>query len=176
MTIYEIKSYLSRPYAEAAFKFANENNIVDDWIYMIEEICKILKNIKIYSLSSFILKKNKNFLFESIKNNFDVYFNNFVKIIIENNRLIIFPEILNQFINLKNDQNNIENITIISKYKLDKKILNKIEKKIKSLIFKEIKINIKIDKSIIGGYIIKSKNFLIDNSIKNKLYRFSEYL
>ncbi|AFA40867.1 ATP synthase delta chain [Wigglesworthia glossinidia endosymbiont of Glossina morsitans morsitans (Yale colony)] len=173
---FENKTFVSHPYAEAAFKFSSEINKTEKWLYMLTESCTALKFTPHILSNIYFFKLNKKNFFNNLSGKIDVYFENFLKIIAYNDRLIILPNILKKFIEIKNISENIEIVQIITKFKLNQKLLEDIKFLISNKIKKKIKVQLKIEKSLLGGIVIKSKNFIIDSSIKNRLNKLSEYL
>ena len=91
---------------------------------------------------------------------------NFVDILKKNNDLSLVDKIVDEYNKHHRNQRNISRIEITSSNKLNPEILNKIIQKFK----KQIEIEEKIDKSLIGGMVIKIDNsLLIDGSVKRKL-------
>ncbi|MDQ1237205.1 MAG: F0F1 ATP synthase subunit delta [Wigglesworthia glossinidia] len=173
---FENTSSLSHSYAEAAFKFSSEINKTEQWLFMLQDICKALKLIPHNLFNLYFFKLNKKFFLKSLLGKNDIYFENFLKIVAYNDRINILPNILQKFIELKNFSENVEIVLIITKYPLNQKLLDNLKYLISSKINKKIKVQLKIDKSILGGMIIKFKNFIIDSSVKNRLNKLSEYL
>jgi len=94
---------------------------------------------------------------------------NLIEILVRKNRLYLFDDILNQFIELYKINSRIETCYLISA----QKISNKIEKNLKLVIKKITKNKIKvvniIDKNLIGGFIIKVGDIQFDNSVNTSL-------
>jgi len=75
------------------------------------------------------------------------------------------PEIIKEFIKYSNINEGIENIEIRTAHKLDKSIIELITKHFgKKTIITE-----KIDPELIGGVIIKTKDYIIDGSILRQI-------
>ncbi len=91
---------------------------------------------------------------------------NFVKILKRNNDLSLAIKIIDQYYKHYRKEKNISKIEIASNEKLSSETLNKIIQKFN----KQIEIEEKIDKSLIGGVVLKiDDNILIDGSVKRKL-------
>ena len=101
--------------------------------------------------------------------NVSVNLKNLIEILLRKNRLYLFDDILNQFIELYKFSSGIETCYLISA----QKISNKIEKNLKPVIKKITKNKIKIvniiDKNLIGGFIIKVGDIQFDNSVNTSL-------
>lgn len=109
-------------------------------------------------------------LYESTKNvslqEAEKRIRSFVDLLRKNNDLSLGDKIIQQYHKYYREQKNIFRIEIISSEKLDSIELNKILKKFD----RQIEIEEKIDKSLIGGIIIKiNDDCLIDGSVKRKL-------
>jgi F-type H+-transporting ATPase subunit delta len=91
---------------------------------------------------------------------------NFVRILKKNNDLSSADNIIKQYSQYYREKKNISKIEITTPDKLSQEELNSILKKVS----KQIEVEEKVDKSLIGGIIIKiDNNTLIDGSVKRKL-------
>ncbi|BGI50816.1 MAG: F0F1 ATP synthase subunit delta [Arsenophonus endosymbiont of Ceratovacuna japonica] len=172
--MYEITT-IARPYAKAAFDFAIEKKMVNKWQNMLTFISKIIcnkqiNNIIYSSISSKILAK---ILINICGNKIDKHVRNLIYIMAENKRLNALSEVLKQFIQLRNILELTANVNVISSIKLTNKQKIKISIMMKKrLLCKKIKLNCKIDKSIIAGIIIHVGDLVIDGSVSGHI----EYL
>jgi len=90
----------------------------------------------------------------------------FVDILKKNNDLSLSNKIIEQYYRHYRNEKNISKIEIVSHKKLNPETLNQIIQKFN----KQIEVEEKIDKSLIGGIIIKiDNNLLLDGSVKRKL-------
>ena len=91
---------------------------------------------------------------------------NFVGILKKNNDFSLEGKIIQQYYKYYRTKRNISKIEIASSQKLDSETLNNILKKFS----KQVEIEEKVDRSLIGGIVIKiDENTLIDGSVKRKL-------
>ncbi|MCK4891829.1 MAG: ATP synthase F1 subunit delta [Candidatus Pacebacteria bacterium] len=90
----------------------------------------------------------------------------FIAILKKNNDLSLIDKIIEQYYKYYRNQKNISKIEVSSANKLNPELLNKIIQKFN----KQIEIEEKIDKSLIGGIVLRiDNNLLIDGSVKKKL-------
>lgn len=170
---------ISRPYAKAAFSVAVEQKNIIHWQYMLEFICEMYKNkyakyfIFTHSLSNALILM---YIKKICKENIDNYFENFLKVIIENKRLNTLPYILNYFIKLSNQNKSIKVIKITSATLLDVNQINRIQVSLEKKFLCKIKINFKIDKNIISGLKIYLGNKVFDGSIRNRVNQLIDIL
>ena len=90
----------------------------------------------------------------------------------------LLKNIFIEFNNLLDEKNGVIEVTITTINSIEKTIQNKIQSSLEKTLNCKIKLKEIIDKSIIGGIILKVNSIMIDNSIKNKLqdYNFNERL
>ncbi len=107
----------------------------------------------------------------------DVLVANFVKILVKNGQLKLKNEILQKFETIFNQKNGIVAAEVISREKLSKEMLEKLNEYIKKKYFgKEAVVNNKIDKDIDGGIIIKVGYEIMNASLKEKLRKMKSVL
>ncbi len=161
---------IARPYARAAFDFAKEHNAVEQWLNMLMFIDGIVKNTDFQQ----ILKSGNSILITTVltkvtENYLDKYGLNFVKLLIENKRLEVAENILKEFIRLKNVDEKIMNVEVVSAEKLSKSDINKLLTYLKKKYQQSINLNNTIDPSILGGVIIKTETDVLDDSLKHRI-------
>ena len=95
-----------------------------------------------------------------------------------NGKLFLLKNIFVEFNNLLDEKNGVIEVTITTIDSIEKDLQNKIQSSLEKTLNCKIKLKEIIDKSIIGGIILKVNSIMIDNSIKNKLqdYNFNERL
>ncbi len=162
---------IARPYAKAAFEFAKEHKAIDEWMSMIGFLKEVVSNSEVTRLiqssgsNSSVLN-----LLEKISHDFiDEYCLNFLRVIVENDRLPVIPDIFEEFIILKNEDENIINAEIVSAEKLPSDELVRLNNFLNDKYQAKVNVVNTIDQDILGGIIIKTPNEVIDASIKGKI-------
>lgn len=92
-----------------------------------------------------------------------------LQLMAEKDRLGLLKEFYSEFENLANEKLGIVKAEIISATELDDETLKKIEKKIEELFGRKPEVSVKVDSSLIGGFIVKVSDKVIDASIKTQL-------
>ena len=96
---------------------------------------------------------------------------NLFQILIKKHRFTIISDILYELEeNILDSRNQIKVSLKIAREQTDK-ILNDIAEVIKDILKKDVILDVKIDSSIIGGFIAQTNSILIDGSIKNSLIK-----
>ncbi|MCK5477495.1 MAG: F0F1 ATP synthase subunit delta [Methylococcales bacterium] len=172
-------STLARPYAEAVFKRAIESKSITDWSEVLvflsvvmqdKEMVAIIANPKVSQeqLTSLLL----DICQEQLKQEGV----NFLKLLIENDRLMLAPQISKLYESFKAEHEGYVDVEVISAYALSKEEQNKFATTLKKILDKKIHITTSIDKSLIGGFLAKAGDKVIDGSIKGQLQQLAKIL
>jgi len=137
--------------------------------------CK--KKIINYHLSTFLSEKHTTKTFLLITRHYiTLQFKNFIKIIAENKRFLLLPNISKEFINYANKDKNIITANVISSRTLNKENIKDIKKFLNNRFSKKINLKFLIDPSIIDGFLIKINDNIIDGTIRNNLKNLKNFL
>ena len=169
MSVYRI----SYRYANSLILLAEEKNILKQ-IYADAEL---IYNTLLNSKELRAVLKNPVIKHESKEDLIAKIFGNrvnpesisFISFIIDKNREDILFEIFKEFLNLRDKKEGILRINVSSVIELSKDLRNKIEKKLADMTDKKIKAEYAIDNTIIGGFVVRVEDTIIDASIKRKL-------
>jgi len=93
-----------------------------------------------------------------------------IKILKEKRKLHLLPKLLEE---IKKRIKTEETILVLAR-EFDEKEIKEIKEKIEKILGKEVKI--KLNKEIIGGFLIKNINYLIDASVKGFLNKLKKHL
>lgn len=170
---------VARPYAKAAFDFAVEHQNIKRWQTMLSLATTVVCNeYMVAFLSSSTVPEDLSKFFNVVcGNQLDKHAQNLIKLMVENGRLIALPSVLAQFIQLRNTYESIAEVDVISTSKLSKSQLAKISIAMKKrLSCKLIKLNCKIDKSLIAGVVIRVGDLVIDGSVRSRLDHLADVL
>lgn len=94
---------------------------------------------------------------------------NFLKLLLENGRAAMLPEISTHFEALKARVENTVDATVTSATELSKKQIAEIATALKARLGREVRIETAIDKSLIGGAVIRAGDVVIDGSLRARL-------
>ena len=101
---------------------------------------------------------------------------NFLKILLEKNRISGIKEISDYFSQLIDKVLNIARADIITAKPLKEDTLNKLEKALRGLTSQDVKIEMKEDESLIGGVVVRIGDLVLDGSVKTQLETMKETL
>ncbi|PWC19419.1 F0F1 ATP synthase subunit delta [Brenneria corticis] len=169
---------VARPYAKAAFDFAVENQAVDRWQNMLAFTAEVTRNEQIAELLSGArapIELAKTFI-AVCDDQLDEAGQNLIKVMAENGRLPVLPEVLAQFVQLRAAQESTVEVDVVSAGTLSEPQLSKIAAAMEKRLSRKVKLNCKIDKSVMAGVVIRAGDMVIDGSIRGRLERLADVL
>ncbi len=169
---------IARPYAKAAFDFAVEHNRVQHWQQMLIFATEVARNEQIaVMLSGVMAPEALATTFISIcGSELDEYGQNLIKIMAENRRLTALPAVLQEFIQLRDLYEATAEVEVLTARELSKEQLNKIRAAMEKHLSRNVNLNIKIDKTVMAGVIIRAGDMVIDGSVRGRLERLTDAL
>ncbi len=163
---------LARPYAAAVFKRAKETQSATKWSKSLAFMSDILKN-KDISVVVDNPKVDKQRLSELLLDICQGHVNeeseNFLKLLVHNNRLRLVPTIAKLFEAFKADDEGYLEVEVLTAYALSKEAKQEFTATLEKNLGKKIHMNVAVDKSLIGGVLVRAGDKVIDVSIKGRL-------
>ncbi|ACX90234.1 F0F1 ATP synthase subunit delta [Pectobacterium parmentieri] len=169
---------VARPYAKAAFDFAVDNQALDRWQNMLAFSAEVARNEQIAELLSGAvapIELSKTFI-AVCGDQLDEAGQNLIKVMAENGRLPVLTEVLEQFIQLRAALESTVDVDVISANTLNEQQLSKIAVAMEKRLSRKVKLNCKIDKSVMAGVVIRAGDMVIDGSIRGRLERLADVL
>jgi len=169
---------VARPYAKAAFDFAVEHQSLDRWQSMLAFTAQVTRNEQIEELlSGALAPETMSQTFIAVcGEQLDDAGQNLIKVMAENGRLRVLPEVLQQFIELRASLEAIAEVEVTSATPLSEEQQAKIAAAMEKRLSRKVKLNCKIDKSVLAGVIIRAGDMVIDGSVRSRLERLADVL
>jgi F-type H+-transporting ATPase subunit delta len=170
---------LARPYAVAAFKRAKETGTSAQWstslafmsaVVSDQGIVEIVNNPKVGKsrLSTLMLAISEGQV--------DQESSNFMKLLVLNSRLTLLPAIASIFESLKAEDEGYIEIEVLTAYAFTNKAKQEFSEKLAKTMNKNIHMNVTVDKSLIGGVLVRAGDKVIDGSIRGQLQQMQRAL
>jgi F-type H+-transporting ATPase subunit delta len=166
------KNNIGRRYAEAIFSIGNSNDNVQEIYESLNKIMELylsnedLKNILDNPL---IQMEEKEKVINKIFENEKESIKNIVLYILSKGRIQNIKEIVTEYLKIYYLKNNILDVEAIFSKEISEAQKSKLIKNLKKRTKKKINLKVVIDKSIIGGGILKVGDKIIDGTIKTQL-------
>ncbi|MEF3073505.1 MULTISPECIES: F0F1 ATP synthase subunit delta [unclassified Methylobacter] len=170
---------LARPYAAAVFKRAKETNTTAKWSQSLAFMSAVLsdKEISVVVDNPKVTKERLSALMLDIcQGQVDGESANFLKLLVQNNRLTLLPYIAEIFEAYKADDEGYIDVEVVTAYPFSKEEKQKFASKLEKTLSKKVHMNATVDKSLIGGVLVRAGDRVIDGSIKGQLQQLAKRL
>ncbi len=169
----------ARPYARAAFDIATNHGEQQQWTDMLEFMAAVAYDPSMTALldSPGLSQAQSAEMFISVcEEKIDQRAKNFIKLLAENDRIKLLPEIAALYEHYRADAEGSIDAEVISASETSEEQLTKIAVALKARIGKEVRLTSKIDPTLIGGAIIRAGDMVIDGSLSGRLKKLSTTL
>jgi F-type H+-transporting ATPase subunit delta len=170
-------STLARPYARAAFEFAVNVNDLAAWSASLSTAAKVsqAENMqKVLSSPSLTSEQQAKQFVDVCGDELSANAQNFIKVLAENKRLPLLPEITSLFDEFKANREKSVEVEVATVFELDEALQQKLAATLSEKLEREVNLQTTIDKDLIGGVVIRAADIVIDGSISGRLAKLSE--
>jgi len=164
---------IARPYAKAAFDFAIEANAVESWLEMLVFAAEVAndKTIRDYLSGGASVEQAQDIFLKVCDVQLDSNGQNLIKVMAENQRLLVLPQVLSHFSELKAEHEKTISVDVTSAVKLTAEQETTLGAALEKRLARKVKLNCKIDANVVSGLVIKAGDMVIDGSVRGKLSR-----
>lgn len=162
----------ARPYAFAAFEEAQKLGDLKGWSEMLLTLAETVSHPEIHAVvtSPRFLKSQIEDLMESVLGKAaNIQQRNFVRVLVDNQRLLLLPEIVALFEALKSEAEKSVDVVVDSAFELSAAQQQKIISSLKARMGREIRLVCKVNKELLGGVVIRAGDKVIDGSARTRL-------
>ncbi|GAB4508221.1 MAG: F0F1 ATP synthase subunit delta [Sulfuricaulis sp.] len=166
------KQTLARPYAEAVFELAQARNALKPWSEMLAFVNVVAADENIQRLAADPRVDRTRFreLFLDVcGKSLDDTGTNFVRLLVENRRLNLLPEIVTQYESLRAEAEARVEVTVTSAFALEPEQLKTLSEALKRKLGREVNLTAQVDKTLMGGIVIRAGDLVIDGSVRGRL-------
>lgn len=170
---------LARPYAEAAFARAQESGEIPAWSNALNLLGALAGNPAMAEqIANPEIPRDlpRDMLLYLGGETLPTEARNLVKLLAENKRLLVLPEIAKVFEELETRNKGVRQVHIRSAYALDAQLQKLLAKMLKAKLNAEVELTVEKDTSLIGGVEIRADDLVIDGSVRGKLQRLASEL
>ena len=173
-------STLARPYAEAVFRLAQSESSAQDendlagWSARVATLAIIVADPQVARLiadPSVSGERVAGLIIEVAGAGLGERGGNFVKVLAENDRLALLPEISVQFEALKAKAEGTLDATIASAQELTQSQIDELAAGLKARFNRAVNVQVAVDAELIGGAVIAIGDQVMDGSVKGRLQR-----
>lgn len=162
---------LARPYADAAFQLARTTNALGSWQQALDRMAAVAADAQMVDCigNPRLLPAQVSQLFLDVVGSVSAEQQNFVRLLVDNDRLQVLPEIRDLYVELKNGQEGVQEADIASAFPLDDATLKNLVAELEARFKCRIQATVSLDPELIGGVRIAVGDQVIDASVRGKL-------
>ena len=170
---------VARPYAQAIFEVAEGDGVVSDWSETLSVAAGLLADrglVEYLGTPDFSNAKRYEFLVGLFAEagskrlaGDDKKGSNFLKLLLENNRIAVLPEISAHFEALKARLENSVDAVVTSATAISDAQAEEIARSLKERLGRDVRVTTEVDENLIGGAVIRAGDVVIDGSLRARL-------
>ena len=165
-------STVARPYAEAAFKLADERGELAKWADMLAALAAVASDERVQravadpNLSD---AKVAGLFISILSGKLTGDAENFVRVLAQNDRLQLLPEVRAQFEALKNEREGVIEADVQSAFELSDAQLQDLVQRLEKKTGRKVRAKVQVDRELIGGVKVVLGDKVIDGSARAQL-------
>ncbi|BBM01311.1 F0F1 ATP synthase subunit delta [Microbulbifer sp. GL-2] len=170
-------STLARPYAKAAFTYAQQASDLNGWSVALATAAAVSQNEKVRELldNPQLTSEERADSFLSIcSDQLGEHGKNFIRLLAENHRLQLLPEISELFEELKAQAEATLEVEVVSAHALSDAQTQELSEKLSKKFEREIHLHSSVDENLLGGAIIRAGDTVIDGTVRGRLAKLAE--
>ncbi|MEW7977417.1 MAG: F0F1 ATP synthase subunit delta [Candidatus Sedimenticola endophacoides] len=170
---------IARPYAEAVFARADESDSLASWSDALTLLAQVVEEPAMKAVISnpkFDQARLSELLIEIGGEQLAPEARNLVRLLVQNGRLRVMPEIAGLFEALKAEKQRILNVHVRSAFALDDTQEKQIADALKAKLGRDVTITSEEDATLLGGVHIRAGDMVIDGSVSGQLQQLANEL
>ena len=168
---------VARPYARAAFEFAQGAKALARWGDLLETAAMVVRDARVTALlgnPKVTTLALADFVLDIAGEKADEHGRNFVRLLAQNQRLALLPEIAAQYALLRAAAENTVDVDVVSAIALSEAETEKFTHALTRRLNRIVRLHPSVDPSLLGGAVVRAGDFVLDGSLKGKLERLGQ--
>jgi len=173
------RATIARPYAKAAFEYARDANAFAAWSGGLKAAAEIVSDPRVAPLTKspeWSAADLVSLITDVAGAKLDAGMQNFVRVLAENHRLLLLPEIFAHYEKLRSDVENTVDVDVISAIALSSAQQDKLAAAMSKRLKRQVRMQNSVDATLLGGAVVRAGDLLIDGSLKGRLQRLATEL
>jgi F-type H+-transporting ATPase subunit delta len=168
------RATIARPYAKAAFEYARDANAFAAWSQGLESAAQIVADPSVAPLTKspqWPVANLVSLITDVAGAKLDAGMQNFVRVLAENRRLLLLPEIAAHYEELRAAVENTLDVEVISAVTLSDAQADKLKQALSTRLKRTVRMQNSVDSALLGGAVVRAGDLVIDGSLKGRLER-----
>ena len=173
------RATIARPYAKAAFEYARDAKALAQWSQGLKAAAEVVADPRVAPLTKspqWSAADLVSLITDVAGDKLDAGLQNFVRVLAENHRLLLLPEIAAHYEALRSAVENTVDVEVVSAVRLDAAQADKLEKALSTRLKRRVRMQNSVDSTLLGGAVVRAGDLVIDGSLKGRLQRLATEL
>ena len=170
---------VARPYAEAVFERARETGRLGEWAETLQFLADAMREPELVAFVTdpkLTPAQRTEVMLDLGRARLDAEAQNLVRALVENDRLVVLPEIAALYETRKREAEGQTKVVVSSALPLDATVLEQLAGALKAKLGQQVEITTEEDPSLIGGVRIRAGDTVIDGSVRGRLHQLANEL
>ncbi len=163
---------IARPYAQAVFKHAQENDSFDQWSDMLESASSVVQDSAMCeAMASARLSREQiiSMLIDVCADALNDQGRNLIRLLDENDKLTLLPEIATVYEQYRAEAEQTVEAKMVSAYPVSESQQEMIAAALAKRLGSKVSLDVSVDQTLLGGAVIRAGDMIIDGSVQGKL-------
>ena len=173
------RATIARPYAKAAFEYARDANDFAGWSLALARAAEIVADPRVAALTrspQWSAADVVGLITDVAGASLNAGMQNFVRVLAENHRLLLLPEIAAHYEEFRSAVENTVDVDVVSAVKLDAAQSDKLSAALAKRLKRNVRMKNSVDATLLGGAVLRAGDLVIDGSLKGRLERLATEL
>jgi F-type H+-transporting ATPase subunit delta len=173
------RATVARPYAKAAFEYARAANAFAAWSQGLATAGEIVADPRVAGLTkspSLTTADLADLIIDVAGSKLDAGMRNFMRVLAENHRLLLLPEIAAHYEELRSAVENTVDVEVTSAVPLNDAQAQKLKQALSTRLRRQVRMRTSVDAALMGGAVVRAGDLVIDGSLKGRLDRLATEL
>ena len=169
---------IARPYAEAAFETALQNNALQPWGEALSRLAQVVAQPQAAQLirNPRVTPQQVADVLADVAQGLSAEQRSFVRVLAENERLAVLPEIVQLYDALHNQHAGVLDAHVTSAFPLTDVQIFEIRSTLEQKYGQRVQVSVDVDPTLIGGVLIRIGDEVMDASVRGKLAQLASAL
>ena len=173
------RATIARPYAKAAFEYARDANDFAGWSLALALAAEIVADPRVAALTKspqWSAADVVGLITDVAGASLNAGMENFVRVLAENHRLLLLPEIAAHYEEFRSAVENTVDVEVVSAVKLDAAQSGKLSAALAKRLKRNVRMKNSVDATLLGGAVLRAGDLVIDGSLKGRMARLATEL
>ena len=168
------RATIARPYAKAAFEYARDAGELARWSEGLALASRVAADPRVEALirnPELTAADHASLVTDVAADRLAPGIGNYLRVLAENHRLLLLPEIAAHFELLRSQTENTVEVEVVSAVALDAAQAEKLKQALDKRLKARVRMKNSVDAGLLGGAVIRAGDLVIDGSLKGRLER-----